>query len=82
MFAEWRVTRGLRLNFDLGYTKFRDQINLKKGTATPQEVLLRLRQLRTGYSYFGSVGLSYTFGSVFSNVVNPRFGQGSGNFFF
>jgi hypothetical protein len=82
MYAEWRITRGLRVNFDLGYTKFRDQINLKKGTATPQEVLLRLRQLQTGYSYYGSVGLSYTFGSVFSNVVNPRFSQNTGNFFF
>ncbi len=82
MYAEWRVTRGLRLNFDIGYTKYRDQINLKKGSATPQQVLLRLRQLATGYSYYGSVGLSYTFGSVFSNVVNPRFTQNTGNWFF
>lgn len=82
MFANLRITRGLSLNFDLGYTKFRDQINLKKGTATEQDVLLRLRQLRTGYAYFGSVGLSYTFGSVFQNVVNPRFTQGFGGFFF
>jgi hypothetical protein len=82
MNASWRITRGLRVNFDMGYTKFRDQINLKKGTASPQEVLLRLRQLQTGYYYFGSVGLSYTFGSVFSNVVNPRFSQNTGNFFF
>lgn len=82
MFAEWRITRGLRLTFDMGYTKFRDQINLKKGTATPQDVLLRLRQLQTGYAYYGSVGLSYTFGSVFQNVVNPRFTQNTGGFFF
>jgi hypothetical protein len=82
MNASWRITRGLRVNFDMGYTKFRDQINLKKGTASPQEVLLRLRQLQTGYYYYGSVGLSYTFGSVFSNVVNPRFSQNTGNFFF
>lgn len=82
MYARWRIARGLSVNFDVGYTKFRDQINLVKGTASPQQVLLRLRQLRTGYSYYGSVGLSYTFGSVFSNVVNPRFGQGGGGFFF
>ena len=82
MYAEWRITRGLRLNFDIGYTKYRDQINLKKGTASPEEVLLRLRQLQTGYSYYGSVGMSYTFGSVFSNVVNPRFTQNTGNWFF
>jgi hypothetical protein len=78
----WRIVRGLNLNFDIGYTKLRDQINLKRGTATEEEVLLRLRQLSTGYYYFGSISLSYTFGSVFSNVVNPRFAQGIGSFFF
>ena len=78
----WRIVRGLNLGFDMGYTKLRDQLNLKRGTATQEEVLLRLRQLATGYYYYGSINISYTFGSVFSNVVNPRFGQGGGNFFF
>jgi hypothetical protein len=78
----WRIVRGLNLGFDMGYTKLRDQLNLKRGTATQEEVLLRLRQLATGYYYYGSINISYTFGSVFSNVVNPRFGQGGGSFFF
>jgi hypothetical protein len=78
----WRIVRGLNIGFDMGYTKLRDQLNLKRGTATQEEVLLRLRQLATGYYYYGSINISYTFGSVFSNVVNPRFGQGGGNFFF
>jgi hypothetical protein len=78
----WRIVRGLNLGFDMGYTKLRDQLNLKRGTATNEEVLLRLRQLATGYYYYGSINISYTFGSVFSNVVNPRFGQGGGGFFF
>lgn len=82
MGMNWRIVRGLNLGFDIGYTKLRDQINLKRGTATEEEILLRLRQLATGYYYFGSINISYTFGSVFSNVVNPRFGQGGGNFFF
>jgi hypothetical protein len=43
-----------------------------------EEVLLQRRQLETGYSYFFSVGLSYTFGSIFTNVVNPRFGSQGG----
>lgn len=78
----WRIVRGLNLGFDMGYTKLRDQLNLKRGTASQEEVLLRLRQLATGYYYYGSINISYTFGSVFSNVVNPRFTQGGGNFFF
>lgn len=82
MGMNWRIVRGLNLGFDMGYTKLRDQLNLKRGTASQEEVLLRLRQLATGYYYYGSINISYTFGSVFSNVVNPRFGQGGGNFFF
>ncbi|HEX6317138.1 MAG TPA: hypothetical protein VFZ73_19845, partial [Gemmatimonadaceae bacterium] len=69
----WRIVRGLNIGFDMGYTKLRDQLNLKRGTASQEEVLLRLRQLATGYYYYGSINISYTFGSVFSNVVNPRF---------
>ena len=41
--------------------------------ATTEEILLRLRQLATDYSYYTSVGFSYRFGSAFNNVVNPRF---------
>lgn len=82
MGVSWRIVRGLNLNFDLGYTKLRDQINLRRGNATDDEILLQLRQLRTGYYYYGSVGISYTFGSVFQNVVNPRFTRNTGGFFF
>jgi hypothetical protein len=78
----WRIVRGLNIGFDMGYTKLRDQLNLKRGTASQEEVLLRLRQLATGYYYYGSINISYTFGSVFSNVVNPRFTLGGGGFFF
>lgn len=78
----WRIVRGLNIGFDMGYTKLRDQLNLKRGTASQEEVLLRLRQLATGYYYYGSINISYTFGSVFSNVVNPRFSQGGGGIFF
>lgn len=78
----WRIVRGLNLGFDIGYTKLRDQLNLKRGTASQEEVLLRLRQLATGFYYFGNVNISYTFGSAFSNVVNPRFAQGGRGFFF
>lgn len=45
--------------------------------ATPEEILLMLRELETDFSYSFSVGLSFRFGSLKSNVVNPRFGSGS-----
>lgn len=80
--VNWRITRGLNVNFDLGYAKIRDQINLRRGAVSQDEVLLRLRQLATGYEYWGSVGFSYTFGSIFQNVVNPRFTRNTGGWFF
>ncbi|CAN5874922.1 hypothetical protein BH18ACI5_BH18ACI5_26540 [soil metagenome] len=42
---------------------------------TPEEILLRLRELQSGYEYEISFGISYSFGSIFSSIVNPRFGQ-------
>jgi hypothetical protein len=74
-----RLFKGFSVNFYGGYNRLRDQIYLEAGGVSRDEVLLRQRQLATGYSYFGGVGLSYTFGSIYNNVVNPRFG-GGGNF--
>ncbi|RPH75276.1 MAG: hypothetical protein EHM80_16480 [Nitrospiraceae bacterium] len=69
-----RLVKGLRLNFYGSFSRVHDQLSLVKGEATLEEVLLRRRQLATSYNYYGSIGLSYTFGSIYSNVVNPRFG--------
>jgi len=41
--------------------------------ASLEEILLRRRELETSYYYYFSIGLSYTFGSIYNNVVNPRF---------
>lgn len=68
-----RLFKGFSLNLYGSISYVRDQIYLPAGNATPEEVLLRLRQLDTSYRYFGQVGFSYTFGSIYNNVVNPRF---------
>jgi hypothetical protein len=70
----FRIFKGLRLNIDAGYERIRDQLSLQKGDLSLDEVLLRRRELATEYSLSFSIGLSYTFGSIYSNVVNPRFG--------
>lgn len=69
-----RLFRGLSLNVNSAAAVIRDQIYLPAGEATPEEILVRQRQLQTGYRYQLSVGLSYTFGSIYNNVVNRRFG--------
>lgn len=72
--VDFRITRGLSLSVDGAASRIRDQISLPRRGATPEEVLLRLRQLQSGYEVRFSVGLTYSFGSLFNNVVNPRFG--------
>ncbi|MEO8226537.1 MAG: DUF481 domain-containing protein [Gemmatimonadota bacterium] len=77
-----RLVKGLSVNFFGSISRVRDQRYLPAGGATPEEVLLRQRALATSYRYSGSVGLSYSFGSIFNNVVNPRFGGSGGRTFF
>jgi hypothetical protein len=70
-----RIVRGLSVSANVRASRIRDQLSLPLRGATPEEVFLRLRQLRSGYEYDFSVNLTYTFGSIFSSIVNPRFGN-------
>lgn len=80
-YASVRVTGGLSF-YVLGFGGLtRDQIFLVKGSATPEEVLARRRQLASGYNYYTSLGLTFRFGSKLNNVVNPRFDYSSANQF-
>jgi hypothetical protein len=68
-----RVFRGFSFNVRGRYERIHDQLSLPKGDASIDEVLLRRKELATDYDYSFSVGFRFTFGSVYSNVVNPRF---------
>jgi hypothetical protein len=70
-----RLARGLSVAAEVNASRIRDQLGIPARGATPEEVLLRLRQLQSGYEYRLSMSLTYTFGSIFSSIVNPRFGQ-------
>lgn len=82
--ANLRVAKGLDLNLFGQYSRIRDQIALPAAGASRDEILRQLRDLKTGFRYFMGLGLSYRFGSIFNNVVNPRFSSrgGGNNFFF
>jgi hypothetical protein len=73
--ADLRITRGLSLNIEGSASRIRDQLSLPKRDASPEEVLLRLRQLQSGFEMRLEIGLEYRFGSAFAAIVNPRFGQ-------
>ena len=68
--------RGLSLNLYANLESVRDQISLPALEATSEEVLVNQRQLATSYRYYTFFGVSYSFGSIFSPIVNPRFGGG------
>jgi len=74
-FLNFRVFKGLSVDIYGRYDLVHDQLSLPKGDASIDEVLLARKELLTAYDYSISVGLRYTFGSVYSNVVNPRFGR-------
>jgi len=77
-FLDLRIAKGLSVNFGGGASLIHDQLGLVKGGATAEEVLLQRKELATQFEYFTSFGFSYTFGSIYNNVVNPRFGNGGG----
>ena len=76
--VEFRIAKGLSINIDSGASIIHDQLNLVKGGASTEEILLRRKELETQFSYFTSFGITYTFGSIYNNVVNPRFRNGGG----
>ena len=70
-----QVWKGLSLGIYGHYSRINDQLSLPKAGASLEDVLLQKKMLATNYDYRLSVGLSYTFGSIYSNIVNPRFGK-------
>lgn len=79
--ADVRLFRGFGLNVEGSYSKVRDQLYLPAGAASDEEVLLRQRRLATGYRYRVLVGFSFQFGSIYNNVVNPRWSAQTGRGF-
>jgi len=70
-----RIVKGLSLNLYGDVGRIHDQLSLVKGELSETDRLLRLRELETEYNYDFGVGLTYTFGAIYNNIVNPRFGN-------
>ncbi len=77
----WRIVEGLNFNGFITFDFINDQINLAKGDLSDEEILLQISEQQTNYSFFTYFGLSYTFGSIYNNIVNPRF-EGGNTYFF
>jgi hypothetical protein len=68
-----RITGGLSFYLYTSGGLVHDQVYLVKGDATQQQILTRQRQLATSYTYYTGFGITYRFGSILNNFVNPRF---------
>lgn len=73
-----RVIKGLSFSITGGVAKVQDQLSLAAGDLSEADILLQLSEQASGYEIQGGLSISYTFGSIFNNVVNPRFGNGRG----
>lgn len=71
-----RLFEGFSLDIRCGYSAIRDQLSLRKGGATETEIFLHQKEIADNYRIYADIGFRYTFGSIYSNVVNPRFGGG------
>lgn len=70
-----RLTRGLSLELRGDASKVNDQLFLARGDATDDQVLTRQRALATAYRLSGSIGINFTFGSIYNTIVNPRLNE-------
>ena len=83
-YIEIRIVKGLSVNFN-AYADFTKGVypNIRKDDFTSDDLLANVRQYPTSNSLGTSIGINYRFGSIYNNVVNPRFNRnGGGRFFF
>jgi len=78
---EIRLFRGLNLDLNGNIARIKNQLYVPREDVSDEDILLERRQLGTDFEYEVDIGFSYTFGSVFNNIVNPRMSEGDRNFF-
>ncbi len=67
-----RIFRGLSLDLRGSVARVKNQIYLPREDISDEDILLERKQLGTAFEFDANIGLSFTFGSIFNNVVNPR----------
>lgn len=70
--TELQLAQGLSFDVFGRASRVRDQIYLPLEEASDEEILVGEREFATDFEYDLRVGFSYTFGSIYSSVVNAR----------
>lgn len=68
-----RLSKNISVFFKLESDIIHDQLYLPKGDISLEDLLLERRKLATSYEINGRLGIRFTFGSIYNNVVNERF---------
>jgi hypothetical protein len=72
----FRLARGLFFTV-LGNAAFiNNQFSIRKNALKPEEIILFQKEVLTSFSYGMQIGITYTFGSIYNNIVNPRYDGG------
>ncbi len=72
-YMRFRIFKGFSTYMNFSSSIIHNQIYLAKDDYSIEDLLTNSKSMPTNYSYYMSIGVSYTFGSVYNNVVNPRF---------
>ncbi len=67
-----RIIKGFFVRVSGEYELIHDQIFLPRRDASIEDILLQRKILATNYSFDLNVGLVFTFGAIYNNVVNTR----------
>jgi hypothetical protein len=70
--ASVRVLKGLSFFLNIKTDLIHDQLYLPAGGTSREDVLLQQSKLATNFEISGRLGVRYTFGSNFNNIVNQR----------
>jgi hypothetical protein len=73
---DFHIAQGLFLNFGGNLSYIKNQRSISNAGLTPEEIILQHKEILTNYSYGVHIGLTYTFGAIFNNIVNPRYESG------
>ena len=78
IYTSVRLFKGFSLNFNGSASTIYNQISIQRSGLSDDDVLLNRRQQVTPYRVNGNLSISYTFGSIYNNIVNPRFNSAGG----
>ena len=67
-----RIFEGLAVRFSGNVSLIREQYSLAAGNTSVEDLLLQQRRIASDYETNFSIGLSYTFGSIYNSIINTR----------